>query len=89
MQAITTKYIPATNFRGSRIKASCQAGSIILHWDDSMNSENNHRNAAMQLAGKLGWHGQWYGGGMPDGKGDVFVCADSHFSSSFNIPKVA
>lgn len=30
MQAIVTKYLPATNFKGSRIKASCERGSTIV-----------------------------------------------------------
>lgn len=30
MQAIITKYLPATNFKPSRIKASCERGSLIL-----------------------------------------------------------
>jgi len=30
MQAITTKFLPATERRGSRIKATCQRGSILV-----------------------------------------------------------
>lgn len=30
MQAIITKYIPATNTRGTRIKATCSPGSITI-----------------------------------------------------------
>jgi len=34
MQAIIAKYLPATNFRPSRVKASCERGSIIVSYDD-------------------------------------------------------
>ena len=73
MQAITTKYLPATNHRGSRIKASCAAGSITIGYD---HSEEPHRAAALALITRLGWlgHGEWHEGGLPDGKGSVFVC---------------
>ena len=33
MQAIYTKYIPATNFKPSRIKASCERGSLTICFD--------------------------------------------------------
>lgn len=71
-QAITTRYIGPTNVRGSRVKATAEAGSVTLHWDDSLNSDNNHKAAALELATKFGWKGNWYGGGTADGC--VFVC---------------
>ena len=37
MQAIVTKYHGATNFKGSRISATAEAGRIYLSWDDSLN----------------------------------------------------
>jgi hypothetical protein len=56
MQAITTKYLPATNFRGSRIKATAQAGSVTVPWDDALGVEANHRQAACALMAKFGWN---------------------------------
>lgn len=35
MQAIITKYIPATNCRGSRIKATCERGSLTLGYSEA------------------------------------------------------
>jgi hypothetical protein len=67
MQAIVTKYLRPSNVKGSRIKAACQAGSITLHWDDALNSDQNHCGAAKALATKLGWFGHWVAGGLPDG----------------------
>ena len=76
-QAITTKYLPATNMRGSRIKASAAAGSVTLHYDSGLNSEENHATAAQALINKMDWRGEWHMGGLPDDRGYCFVCADT------------
>jgi hypothetical protein len=39
MQAIITKYLSATNHRGARVKASAQAGSLTVGWDDGLDVE--------------------------------------------------
>ncbi len=75
-QAIVTKFIGPTNVRGSRVKATAAAGSVILQWDHSLNSEDNHAAAAKALANKMGWHGEWFDGGMPGNSGNCYVCAD-------------
>jgi hypothetical protein len=84
MQAITTKYLPATNFRPSRIKASCPAGSVTLPYDyDEI--DGGHYQAVTALIKKLGWHdyGTWYAGDMENGK--VYVCSPKYASSAVNI----
>ena len=77
MQAIVTKYLGPTNFRGSRVKATCAAGSLTLSWDDALDVDGNHDAAALALATKLGWRGDRYGkmagGGLPKGDGSVYV----------------
>ena len=55
MQAITTKYLGPTNYRPSRIKARCQAGTHTVSWDYGISDDDNHRAAALTLMGKLGW----------------------------------
>jgi len=65
MQAIATKYFGPTNKSYARVKATAQAGSVTLSWDDSLNYERNHAAAAQALATKLGWTGPWIGGGLP------------------------
>lgn len=80
-QAIVTKYLGPTNFRGSRIKASAYAGSIIVDYDCALNSERNHLEAAKKLANKYGWSGKWLAGGMPDETGNVYVNADAVFET--------
>jgi hypothetical protein len=80
MQAIITKYFGPTNFRGSRIKASCEAGSLTVSYDYALNIDGNHDAAAKALAEKLGWTGDAFGalvgGGLPNGRGNAYVfCA--------------
>jgi hypothetical protein len=86
MQAIVTKYLPATNIRGSRVKASCAAKSIIRHWDSALNADQNHMAVAKELATMLGWnYGDWIGGWPPDGKGSVWVCCDARNDERFTV----
>jgi hypothetical protein len=53
MQAITTKYLPVTNFKPSRIKAKCERGSIIVSFDHGLNIAENHKAAADALVNKF------------------------------------
>ena len=45
MQAIQTKYLPATNTRGSRIKATCDRGSITIPYPRELSGDEVHREA--------------------------------------------
>lgn len=47
MQAIITKYLPATNTKPTRIKATCARGSLTLCEDSSQ--EDAHRWVAVKL----------------------------------------
>ena len=62
MQAIQTRYLGATNTRGSRIKASCAAGSITIVYPHELSGQAVHRKAAEALVSKLGWVDPHYGG---------------------------
>lgn len=73
MQAIVTKFLGPTDFKGSRIKAMCQAGSITISRECADSIDNAHRAAASALIAKLGWHGTWAGGHSASGSGMVFV----------------
>jgi hypothetical protein len=77
MQAIVTKYFGPTNHHGSRVKATCTAGSHTMSWDDELDVDANHDAAALALALRLGWRQDCYGklarGGMPKGDGNVYV----------------
>ena len=61
-QAIKTKYLPCTNHRPSRIKASCDAGSVCVGWDYGKGCGTNHTDAAYALMQKLDWQGTLVGG---------------------------
>lgn len=71
MQAIHTKYFGPTNVRGSRIKATCSAGSLTIDYPHELSGQAVHRKAAEALAAKLSWTGEHYGpllgGCLPDG----------------------
>jgi hypothetical protein len=82
-QAIITKYFPASNVKGSRVKASAAAGSITLHYDSGLSSERNHAKAAEALANKYSWRGTWIMGGAPNDSGYCFVCSDAGDEPAF------
>ena len=76
MQAIVTKYLGPTNHHGARVKATCQAMYKVVSWDDALDVDENHRVACRMLCQELGWRytdALWVGGGMPDGRGNVYV----------------
>lgn len=57
MQAITTKYLPATNCKPSRVKATSQAGSVTISHDCADNHDDTHKKAVLALCRKFGWEG--------------------------------
>ena len=71
MQAIHVKYLPATNYKESRIKATCAAGSLTISYPHELSGQAVYRKAAEALAAKLEWAGPCYGdlhgGCLPDG----------------------
>jgi hypothetical protein len=71
-QAIHTKYYGPTNYRGSRIRATAEVGSVTVAYNHAMDVYNNHRAAALALAEKYRWVADWVGGALP-GPGYAFV----------------
>jgi hypothetical protein len=85
MQAIHTKYLGPTNFKGGRIKATCSAGSVTISYPHDLNFEQAHAAAAMALVRKLGWlRLDWICGGGADGN-YTFVSTESSevYNSTF------
>lgn len=79
MQAIETRWLGPTNFRGDRVVARCDAKRIIVPWDYSKNPEKNHRAAARRLIAELEWFGSWVSGSIPGSPGDyVHVYVKPH-----------
>lgn len=72
-QAIVTRVFPATNSRGARIKATAQAGTVYIGYDEAgTNADERHAAAAAKLAAKFGWnnpdyYGPFVAGALPDG----------------------
>ena len=70
-QAIQTRYLGPTNRSGARVKAFAKAGSYIVPWDHSADTDANHYQAAQALVSKLGWvapnYGPIVGGVLPNG----------------------
>jgi len=62
MQTIKTTFLPATNARGSRIKASSYAGSLTIPYPHELNSEEAHAKAAVMFAQKNNWKGELVSG---------------------------
>ena len=89
MQAIKTKYLGATNYRGARIKATCAAGQITIPWSYDLGTESNHDSARKSLQLKISrekerkfvgyscandpWIQPMIGGALPNGEGYAFV----------------
>jgi hypothetical protein len=85
-QSIQTKYIGPTNARGSRVSAISASGArIVIEWDDALNTDENHKAAAMALARKLNWAGTWHAGSTPHGC--VFVQSTGDPYDSFTLGK--
>lgn len=57
MIAIQTKYLPSTNTKGSRIKASAKSFNVTIPYDYSLNDEKLHFKAVKELVRKhnLDW----------------------------------
>lgn len=72
-QAIETKYVKATNTRGSRIKATAWGGSITIGYDYALDTDGAHKAAADALIAKMGWSGTFAQGGNVKGDGYYFV----------------
>lgn len=83
MQAIHSKYLPATNSRGSRIKATCERGSITIPYPHDLSGDEVHREAVRQLLERFiredsegdnpcppernPWKREFVSGSLPDG----------------------
>lgn len=53
MQAIQTRYFGPTNTLGSRIKASCERGSLTIPYPHELSGDEVHREAVRQLLSRF------------------------------------
>jgi hypothetical protein len=71
----------------ARVVAFSGHHRVSLKWDGQLNTEENHRAAAIALATERKWDGVWHGGSMKDGYCFVFVLAGPHELDRFTIDK--
>ncbi|HND78018.1 MAG TPA: hypothetical protein PLN79_12075 [bacterium] len=67
LQAIETKFLAPTNFKGQRIVAKCFAKRIVYNWNYELDVFENHRDAALKLQKLLNRKGELIGGCLPSG----------------------
>jgi hypothetical protein len=75
-QAIHTKYIGPSATKSSRIKATCDAGSLTVgfHNVDAVDDADRYDQVAKMLAAKLGWNSDgMVSGGLPGNMGNCHV----------------
>jgi hypothetical protein len=78
MIAINTKYLPATDYKGSRIKAytSNPGQTITISYPYEYDGEKAHRVAAQALMNKMEWPNEIIGGGTKEGYAWVMIPRD-------------
>ncbi len=52
-QAIVTRYLGPTNYKGARIKATCARGSVVISYPHELNQDERHDFAASALVAKF------------------------------------
>ena len=81
MQSIQTKYLSATESKGSRIKAKCARGSIVIPYPHELTGDETHRAAVLALVTRFldedsakgtpretnFWNRSFVSGSLPDG----------------------
>jgi hypothetical protein len=55
MVAIETKYLGATNYKPSRIRATDGNKSVTVSYDHGLDTYDNHKAAARLLIKRRGW----------------------------------
>ena len=84
-QAIVTRYYGPGNVRGSRIRATCDRGSITISYPDDVSGADCHAVAVRELLARFqredgagrSWPSfeRWVCGGMPQASKDAYVWA--------------
>ena len=88
MLAIATKYIKATDTRGSGVRASIQGRSVFSPYDHSLSGNENHDSAAVKLAAELDYAGRFFRLDNPSSKvGWLYVCTEFGGRPAFTIGK--
>jgi hypothetical protein len=67
MKAIIVKYLPATNTKGSRLKASAEGVKSIVRGFDHKYNDGGKAQIAQALCDKYQWKGKLTSGKLPNG----------------------
>jgi len=83
MQAIQTRFIGATNTRGSRVKAFTEGfpRGVTVGYEHAASVEGAHDAAFLAFVRARGWWGLWARGASPDKRGNVYVCVATAYSA--------
>ena len=85
-KAITVKYLPPTNNRGSRVKATADGGhSVTLSWEYGLANGTiaNYDAACRALCTKLGWTEEYVCGYQ--GNGQLVYVEVNQYSEKISI----
>lgn len=87
MITIATKYVKATDTRGSGIRVSTYGRNMFIAWQYDLSGTENHQWAALQLALDLGYSGRFYRSENPSSTtGFLYACVDGD-KPAFNLGK--
>ena len=83
MQYIHTKYLPPTDNKWGRVKAKASSASesLTIAYDHSLDCEQAHAKAAMLLANKLDWRGEYAAGGNDTGYVFAFINGSNTYTT--------
>lgn len=90
--AIKTTYLPVTNHRGSRIRASVMASlgrkeSVTVSYYALADDRDKHVQVAEMLVERLGWGGRWVGGDAGDSSYVFVKVWDDPAGLTFTVEK--
>jgi hypothetical protein len=71
--AIEVKYLPATNYKPSRLKASANGNSLTMSQPSTMQYESFPAYIAKEFCKKMGWNGNLIQGTSKNGYVFVFT----------------
>lgn len=57
MQAIIIKFLPVTNTKPARLKATCSGGSVTMSISGGYDRTLDNHKVAHALCAKMGWNG--------------------------------
>lgn len=88
MQSIITKYYGPGNVRSSRLLVWTTGNPktrFPFGWRPELSADENHKQAALSVARKMRWDGQWHGGAYDDKGAQIWVRVYDDQRDSFTV----